>query len=132
VHCVPLDSAVPPPPGFDPNRSYREWISLTPYVPPRHVFNRQGKQKEGEAPAEQLAQELKRHGFSTAEIQPLDAPNTSRWVKVHRGGGSAGGPSNLAKRGFRFSLIFREPVAGPIAIGGSSHFGLGLFVPANE
>jgi len=31
-----------------------------------------------------------------------------------------------------FRIIFPQPVAGPICLGHSCHFGLGLFVPGNE
>jgi CRISPR-associated protein Csb2 len=132
VHCVPLDSAVPRPPGFDPHQARCEWVGLTPYVPPRHVFNRQGKPKPGESPAEQLAKDLDRAGLPKAEIHALDRHNSGQWVKVHRGGKSNDGASNLAKRGHYFHLTFEEPVSGPIALGHSCHFGLGLFVPADS
>ena len=31
-----------------------------------------------------------------------------------------------------FRIIFPQPVAGPMCLGHSCHFGLGLFVPGNE
>lgn len=139
VHCVPLDNAVPLPPGFDPDQPFSVWESLTPYVPPRHAFNSRGKSKPGETPESQLQRELERLGLQPQSIVFLDRnnePNQSdrnpegEWVKVHAPKRSASGPSNLSKRGFRFRLSFPEPVSGPIALGHSSHFGLGLFVPA--
>lgn len=36
------------------------------------------------------------------------------------------------KRGFLLHLAFPRPVTGPIAIGHSSHYGLGLFRPGDE
>ena len=35
IRLVPLDEAVPPPPGFDETLA-RTWESITPYVPSRH------------------------------------------------------------------------------------------------
>jgi CRISPR-associated protein Csb2 len=139
VHCVPLDSAVPPPSGFDSAQKHRVWRSMTPYVPPRHAFDSRGKPKKGESPMEQLAREAEHRGFHVASVRPLNAqngvasegsPSESTWVKVH-GQTKQSNASNLSKRGYRFQLTFPEPVSGPIALGHSSHFGLGLFVPAD-
>lgn len=139
VHCVPLDSAVPLPPGFDAEQKYRIWRSMTPYVPPRHAFDSRGKPKNGESPLEQLHRELQQRGFTAAEVIPSnfnneaisdDQPLEAEWVKVH-GKSEKSHASNLSKRAYRFRLTFPEPVSGPIALGHSSHFGLGLFVPAD-
>lgn len=141
VHCVPLDSAVPLPPGFDPNQAFLEWESLTPFVPPRHAFDRRGKPKTGEDPLNQLHTELTRLGLNPAAITYLDRDNRpvsdrglqdGEWVKVHEPKKRANGASNRDKRGFRFRITFPEPVSGPIALGHSSHFGLGLFVPVKD
>lgn len=75
VHCVPLDNAVPLPSGFDPNQSFTQWESLTPYVPPRHAFDRRGKQKANESPQAQLVQELERLGIKPTSIEYLDLQN---------------------------------------------------------
>jgi len=39
---------------------------------------------------------------------------------------------SAGSRGYAFRIKFVEPVQGPIAVGYSSHFGLGLFVPADS
>jgi CRISPR-associated protein Csb2 len=139
VHCVPLDSAVLPPPGFDSNKSFLEWESLTPYVPPRHAFDSRGKPKRGEDPVQQLRQELNRLGFQVQEIvsldrhsQPIpdDEAQEGDWIKVHKPKAHSGS-TNQSKRGYRFRLTFPKPVSGPIALGHSCHFGLGLFIPVN-
>ena len=141
VHCVPLDNAAPLPPGFDPSKSFSVWESLTPYVPPRHAFDRRGKLRSGESPEAQLARDLERFGLQALAIVPLNRRNQpisdgetsdGEWVKVHAPNRNPSAPSNQSKRGFRFRLAFPEPVAGPIALGHSSHFGLGLFVPATN
>ena len=137
VHCIPLDSAVPPPSGFNPDHSFAVWESLTPYVPPRHAFDRRGKAKPGETPPKQLQRDLKRWGLEPISISQLNNENRpylegdpeGEWVKVHVPKRPTSGPTNNSKRGFRFRLTFPTPVSGPIALGHSSHFGLGLFVP---
>ena len=139
VHCVPLDSAVPVPCGFDPEQTFTVWESLSPYVPPRHAFDRRGKAKLGETPREQLERDLKQWDLHPSSIRYLDRKNAptldsdpeGEWVKVHIPKRSASGRTNNSKRGFRFRLTFPTPVSGPIALGHSSHFGLGLFVPVD-
>ena len=130
AHCVPLDSSVPLPAGFDGKPS-REWASMTPYVPPRHAYDKKGKLRPGESPEEQLRKDLRRMGLPEADIRPLETGNDEKWVKTH-GNCRADGASNRSKRGFLFRLVFAEPTPGPIALGHSSHYGLGLFVPMQE
>jgi CRISPR-associated protein Csb2 len=141
VHCVPLDNAVPLPPGFNPDNSFTVWESLTPYVPPRHAFDSRGKPKPGEAPETQIQRELERFGMQPRTIALLDGKNNSieggeategEWVKIHAPKSNRNGASNNSKRGFRFHITFPEPISGPLALGHSSHFGLGLFVPVPE
>lgn len=138
VHCIPLDNAVPLPSGFNPDLSFAVWESLTPYVPPRHAFDRRGKPKPGETPREQLQRDLKQWGLQATSIVYLDRKNAptldcdspkGEWVKVHAPKRHASSQSNTSKRGFRFRLTLPEPVSGPIALGHSAHFGLGLFIP---
>ena len=127
VRLVPLDSQEPHPRGFDA-QAHRRWETATPYVPPRHVFDRQGRIKPGESPEAQLQQELGRRGFDTSRL--AIAIDSHEWTQVHRPPQVRGEPSNSDKRGYRVSLTFDAPVTGPIALGHSAHFGLGLFVPA--
>lgn len=130
IHLVPLDSAVPPPPGFDFKKSSRFWKSAIPipYVPPpRHVFNRRGEVKPGESVPEQIDRELDRLGLPKRRI---DFVGKGRWVKVHQPSAERGDATNVAKRGFDVKLTFESPATGPIALGHSCHFGLGLFAPS--
>jgi CRISPR-associated protein Csb2 len=111
----------------------RIWESATPFVPPRHVETRRGNVRD--APHDQVAWLLARHGFPAARIEPLAAQDTTRprppapadWQRFRRlrqsGGGSRG--SNSA---FGFRLRFEQPVTGPIALGYAAHQGLGQFV----
>lgn len=126
LHLVPLDKLVPAPPGLDAT-THRRWESLTAYVPPRHVYGRSGKEKPGCSVAEQVREELASRGFDVADLSL--AAEEAGWVKVHRRPPSTSSRTNNAKLGYRVKLIFRQPVQGPISLGSSSHFGLGLFVP---
>lgn len=129
VRLVPLDSQVPPPQGFD-TQTYMKWETATPYVPSRHVYDRRGRVKAGETPEEQLRQELKRLGFDTSKLRIKVDHEVSEWIRVHRPRRSRNDPTNTEKRGYHVLLSFDRPVRGPIALGHSCHFGLGLFVPA--
>ncbi len=131
VRLVPLDSQEPPPRGFDV-QAYRRWETATPYVPPRHVYGRRGRVKSGETVEDQLRREVNRQGFDTSKLIINVDDQGFRWTQVHRPWRSQGDPTNFEKRGYHVSLTFDTPVRGPIALGHSSHFGLGLFVPASR
>jgi CRISPR-associated protein Csb2 len=126
VRLIPLDPAVPAPPGFDGKESFR-WESVTPYVPPRHHL-RGGKERERESMAQQIQRELQQRGITAAvDIQPVSVPT---WVSVHIPRREAGKRAFIGdRRGQMFHLQFTAPVAGPIRLGHSSSFGLGLFRP---
>jgi CRISPR-associated protein Csb2 len=124
---VPLDKLVPPPPGLTCT-AHREWKSLSPYVPPRHVYGRSGKQKPECSVQDQIMEELAGRGFDLAGLTATF--ERSGWVKIHGFKSAEGERRNTDKLGYTVKLSFREPTQGPISLGASSHFGLGLFVPA--
>lgn len=126
LNLVPLDKLVPPSPGLD-RTTGREWISLTPFVPPRHVFGRTGKEKAGCSVREQVANELASLGFHIAGL--IATVEECGWVKIHRIKSERDARTNKDKLGYTVKLTFSEPVTGPVSLGASSHFGLGLFVP---
>ena len=126
LNLVPLDKLVPPPPGLD-GKITREWKSLTPYVPPRHVYGRTGKEKNGCSVREQLADELANRGFSVNGL--ISAAEECGWVKIHSIKAERDARTNNDKLGYTVKLTFSEPVKGPISLGASCHFGLGLFLP---
>jgi CRISPR-associated protein Csb2 len=127
LNLVPLDILVPPAPGLDVT-PHCEWESLTPYVPPRHVYGRSGKEKPGCSVVEQLSSELESRGFPVGRL--IAAVRECGWVKIHRNKPARDARTNNDKLGYTVKLAFGEPVKGPISVGASSHFGLGLFVPA--
>jgi CRISPR-associated protein Csb2 len=128
ANLIPLDRLVPPPPAIG-ERLARTWKTITPYVPARHVHNRRGKEKPGESVVEQVQSELKSRGFPTATVALADME--AQWVKVHRPSRKQGEATNDDKRGYQVRITFADPQKGPLFLGHSCHFGLGLFVPAD-
>lgn len=126
ANLIPLDRLVPLPPAAG---EAGVWRSSTPYIPPRHVHDRRGKEKRGESVTEQITAELATRGYGNATVELLREPVT--WVKVHQPARIRDKATNDDKRGYRLKLIFSEPQNGPIFLGHSCHFGLGLFVPVS-
>jgi CRISPR-associated protein Csb2 len=128
LRLVPLDAAVSPPPGFD-GEPCRTWISLTPYVPPRHHL-RGGKVREPETIENQVRRELGLREVSGAQNVEIERVRSPEWVAVHVPRREAAERTFIGhRRGYWLRLYFPEPVSGPIRVGHSSSFGLGLFVP---
>ena len=131
VRLVPLDSQVPPPGGFG-GKAHSRWKTITPYVPPRYVYGRGGRIRPGESPEEQLRLELTRRGYDTTGLNIEVDDQATEWTRVHRPWRHRDGPSNTERRGYHVLLTFDTPVRGPISLGHSSHFGLGLFVNIDD
>lgn len=128
IKLIPLDGAVPPPPGFDGVRS-STWESVTPYVPPRHHLRR-GKPRPRESISSQIRRELAlREGIAAEQVE-IEEIGGASWVAVHVPGKRSGDRALLGdRRGFWMRLRFNEPIDGPLRLGQSSSFGLGLFRP---
>ena len=131
VRLVPLDSQVPPPLGFGDD-AFSHWETVTPYVPPRHVFSRRGRVRPGESPKEQLCLELARQGYGTTGLNVSIKELDVAWTRVHRPRGKQDTATNTERRGYHVQLTFNAPVRGPISLGHSSHYGLGLFVAVDD
>ncbi len=128
VRLVPLDRAVPLPPGFD-GVTAAVWESATPYVPPRHHL-RGGKPRLTESIEHQVRRELSLRGFAYAEQVAVEQAGNPEWVAVHLPRREKSGTAFIGdRRGYRLRLRFPAPVGGPIRLGHSSSFGLGLFRP---
>ncbi len=107
------------------------WDSYTPFIPPRH------RKKRDEVLDHVLAEaqrELAHRGFPIATVSPINPgaasrPTTRGWLdfRRHRPSGRVGIAEAPLATGLR--LQFEEAVAGPIVLGGLSHFGMGLFMP---
>ncbi len=109
----------------------RCWRSTTPFVPVRNRrrFRKNGKERTGET-VEKIIGKLceKVLGIAPSEVQ---LSSGSLWVRVHmslqerrnRKG------QDLSLPGYYLSLTFPEPIKGPLMLGDSSHFGMGVFSP---
>lgn len=126
VRLVPLPLEWAAPPGLDGTPS-REWRSMTPFVPPRHHLRPNGRARPKESLEVQLAAELRNRGIDVPfEVQEEGVG----WVAVHHPRSTVRRATWGHRRGYRLRLRFQDPVGGPIVIGHSATFGLGLFRPA--
>jgi CRISPR-associated protein Csb2 len=131
VRLVPLDRAVPPPPGLDGSRAL-SWESVTPYVPSRHHLRR-NKPRASESIEAQVRRELGLRGFVDAQRALVQQVAKSQWVSVHVPRRDRGKRAFVGDRlGHWLRIIFPEPVRGPVMLGHSAHFGLGQFKPKDD
>lgn len=137
-----------------PLRPSRVWVSATPFLAPRYLKKRGTKRDPAEvwnSPQqfltlllrEELVRLLQRRGdLAGLTIESIGIEPSADAQGVFRVGSRALRPIQFKrfrqKRGDdggnrlagAFRIDFGRPVAGPIALGHSAHFGLGLFVPA--
>jgi CRISPR-associated protein Csb2 len=135
-----------------PLRSSRQWISATPYIATRYAKIRGSHRIDLSSPEQRrtfLEDNLRRHLINLwpelfsepapkVEIEPEWDLNhafriAGRWrsIEFKRFRWKPGDDGGRRLAG-AFRLTFIRPVAGPIAIGHSSHFGLGLFMPVDK
>ena len=123
------------------------WVSATPFVVTRHVKARGQKKDAAECrgidgrPAfarlvlgEELRRWLGRRGAeeSAPEVSPLARDRSGRQpgvLEFRRARPGKPGDDGFRRAAGEFTLTFHEPMTGPICLGHSSHFGLGLFLP---
>jgi len=135
-----------------PLRGSKVWVSATPYVATRYAKTK-GRQRidltSPKARAAFLVEDLRaqlaavRPGLtirdiSGVRIRPLWDDNHvfrigDRWrpIQFKRFRSKPGDDGGRRLAG-AFRIEFPCPVAGPLALGHSSHFGMGLFVPEDE
>ena len=105
----------------------RVWASRTPFVPPRHIKVKRHT-LEDQVQAELAARSLP--PANRIEVLGRDesvALGFHRFVRTRRDGKR----QPPAPRFFALRIELEQPARGPISLGYASHFGLGLFVPAN-
>lgn len=119
----------------------KTWISLTPFVATRHPkASRTGKPRldanglQIGSPEHDLRRLLGIAGFPSPEsIRPVKhyqrGTADCRWLQFMQERKSGEGLRAKNQFGKGFEIEFPEAVAGPLALGYGSHFGLGLFVP---
>lgn len=122
---------MPPPIGDSLHRlltPHRIWQSVTPFVPPRHLKRRGAHTLEGQIAAELASLELTAAKITVLPVTDENARALRHHVRVRRDAAKAP-PVDC---GFSVRLEFSSPVAGPLALGYASHFGLGLFAAIQE
>jgi CRISPR-associated protein Csb2 len=137
-----------------PLRASSEWISATPFVAPRHLKRRGTKrdpEELWESPTaflaavlrEELARLIERRAdlaslsLDSIKVEPMTdehgvfriGARRLRPIQFKRFRQKRGDDGGVRPAG-AFRITFPQPVCGPICLGHSSHFGLGLFVPA--
>jgi hypothetical protein len=103
------------------------WFSLTPFVGPHHAWSRPGRPKRGQDALSQLTRELARLPWLPAPLDVWRMPRAESglgpWLSSDIRGRDA---PHHAEWGV-FLLHFPYPVAGPVAAGALSHWGMGAF-----
>lgn len=130
AYLVPLPLEMPLPRRFLAESG--SWESMTRFVPPvgRHRFRSGGRLRRGESPEESARRLVLASGLP-APVSVSTVPDQHvTWMRLHETRASRrtqepGAP--LRRPGYRLRLEFERPVSGPILIGDSCHFGLGLF-----
>jgi hypothetical protein len=92
---------------------------------------RNGKIRQAETVENQIRRELDARGYaSSAELFSVEEVPPSAWVAVHVPRRQADQRSFIGnRRGYRLRLVFSRTIIGPVRLGHSSSFGLGLFSP---
>lgn len=135
LRLVPLPDGTPVPSGFD--GPSRVWSSITPFVPPagRRRFRENGRLRSGES-VDRVATKLLEAGGWPTPARIVEVPGKTVWVSLHetreRRFERKQTRTPLVRPGFHLRIEFDAPVAGPIVIGDSSHFGLGQFRALEE
>jgi CRISPR-associated protein Csb2 len=123
-------------------KAARMWRSATPFLPSRHPkAYRDGRAKlrpsgiQVDGPEDQLRRELGLRDLPMpVSIERLDScrllGRQLRWLEFRRWRSKGRGPASGI--GFGFSIRFPREIRGPLALGYGCHFGLGLFVPAED
>jgi CRISPR-associated protein Csb2 len=123
------------------------WTSATPFLVTRHMKRRGQKRDPREffgTPEgrndfikQVLREELERRGLHKdgVEIEMLESVGTQHRLRpiefCLRRSRKPGDDGPSRPRGF-FRLRFPQPISGPVALGHSCHFGLGLFLPERQ
>lgn len=103
-----------------------EWMSVTPFVPPRYLKKRGKNALEGQVIAELSARGLP----EPTDIRVLDPHHDQRQLRMrHFIRSRRSGPAAPVDIAFSLALRFAEPIKGPLCLGYGCHFGLGLFSP---
>lgn len=132
AQLVPLPREMPLPKQF--HAKARVWESATPFVRPhnRHFRRSNGKSRPEEEPEKVCASLIEKiWGARPSQVETVRADTP--WVKLHetaamrkdRGGGR--NRTAYVGPGHYLRVTFSEEFQGPLIVGDSAHFGLGVF-----
>jgi CRISPR-associated protein Csb2 len=134
VRLVPLPFETPPPRGLISEACV--WQSAVPFVPPsvRHRFRKNGRPRPGETPTQVLGRLLQTEGKPLpSKVSIIDNQERTAWINLHETREMrqqrAESHTPLVRPGYCIQIEFDQPVSGPLILGDSCHFGLGLFLP---
>ena len=104
------------------------WISLTPFIAPRHIKTRGANTLES-----QVVAELAVRGFpAPREVQSLDLSSRQSFMRFrHYIRTRSKGPQPAMDFVYALRLSFETPQRGPITLGYGAHFGLGMFTSSD-
>jgi len=135
LRLVPLPERTPLPSDFlGPSRN---WTSVTPFVVPatRRRFRENGRPRPGES-VERIAAKLLETGGWPAPTRIVDTGAGTVWAHLHesreRRFANRQSRTRWVRPGYFLRIEFDSPVAGPIFLGDSAHFGLGQFGASPE
>lgn len=110
------------------------WLSATPFLASGHL-KRAGYAGEIRRLLQRRGIDAQ-HGFSVSDVSVTERAEISvggvrrRAIQFHRFR-SRGGERQPDAAGAMLEITFPNPIDGPLSLGFGSHFGLGLFVPAD-
>ncbi|NOY90991.1 MAG: type I-U CRISPR-associated protein Cas5/Cas6 [Deltaproteobacteria bacterium] len=122
----------------------REWCSLTPFIPTRHLKRKRSGAPKFDAhgraigsPEHDVLRLFELAGLPAVEhIEPTEGVKLGgrivRWLDFYRWRARHGRGARGDSRGFGFRVVFAQAVRGPIAVGFGAHFGLGIFGPESS
>ena len=102
----------------------RRWRSATPYAPPRRFWGTAGKHHHD--PERQIVRELQTHLPNVGEINVRLLGTCQARLRLPPGDAPK---RPLYQSAFDLVLETAVPICGPLALGHSNHFGLGMLLP---
>lgn len=130
IKLVPLPFTANAPNGL--LTTSQTWISATPFVPPtqKYRLRNNGRERPTKSPSQELIKLFQKAGKTIPEVEAMSSEQN--WVKLHetqeRRAFRQKHHTSWTRPGYCLRLKFPEPISGPLLLGDSCHYGLGLFL----
>jgi CRISPR-associated protein Csb2 len=114
------------------------WVSATPFAVPggRKRFRKNGRLRPSETPERLLEKCVVCAGLPVPLVVRCHDVTVEEWVAIHETLEQRRRRREMRARtvlpGYRFRLTFPTSISGPVCVGHSCHFGLGLFLPETQ